>query len=54
MRTKSTISTYIDEHKASNLNKAAVLADDYSLTHKRDFSQTMAKQLRSKEEFKRA
>jgi hypothetical protein len=37
------ISTYLDEHKASNLNKAAELADDFALTHKRSFNQATAK-----------
>ena len=33
------IQTYIDERKADTLNQAAVLADDYTLTHKTSFSQ---------------
>ena len=32
--------TYIDERKADTLNQAAVLADDYTLTHKTSFSRS--------------
>ena len=32
------IKTYIDEQKASTLHQAAVLADDYSLTHRNAFA----------------
>ena len=34
------IKTYLDECKADNLAHAAVLADDYSLTHKSTFSKS--------------
>ena len=32
------LKTYLDERKVDKLNDAAVLADDYSLTHKNTFS----------------
>lgn len=38
----SEVRTYIDERKAETLNQAAVLADDYILTHKTSFSQSSA------------
>ena len=34
------IKTYLDERKVENLNQAAVLVDDYSLTHKGTFSKS--------------
>ena len=34
------VRTYLDERKAETLNQAAVLADDYILTHKSSFSQS--------------
>ena len=34
------VRTYLDERKAETLNQAAVLADDYILTHKSLFSQS--------------
>ena len=34
------VKTYIDEQKATTLHQAAVLADDYSLTHKSTFSKS--------------
>ena len=34
----SNIKTYIDEQKANSLQQAAVLADDYSLTHHGSFT----------------
>ena len=34
------LKTYLDERKVNNLNETAVLADDYSLTHKSTFSKS--------------
>ena len=34
------IKTYLDKRKADNLAQAAVLADDYSLTHNSTFSKS--------------
>ena len=34
------VRTYLDERKAVTLNQAAVLADDYILTHKSSFGQS--------------
>ena len=34
----TSIKTYIDEQKVTTLHQAAVLADDYSLTHRNAFS----------------
>ena len=34
------LKTYLDERKVDNLNEAAILADDYSLTHKSTFSKS--------------
>jgi len=34
---QSDLKVYLDEQKADSLHQAAVLADDYSLTHKNSF-----------------
>ena len=34
----STFKTYLDKRKVDKLNDAAILADDYLLTHKNTFS----------------
>ena len=33
----SEVKTYLDEHKVESLQRGATLADDYTLTHIKDF-----------------